>query len=145
VIERRTAGRPRRDRARWIAEARVEYASIESFLRLADDLDTLGAPASLVARAVVAAEEERRHAETCLELAGGGLSLADAAPRRPRRRVDRARLAHEALVDGVYGEGRAALEIAREALATKSAALARIASEEAAHARLSADVLAFVT
>jgi len=144
VIDRRTTGRLPRDRARWIAEARMEYASIESFLRLADDLDALGAPASLVARALVAAEEERRHAETCLELAGGSLSLADAAPRRPRRRVDRALLAREAFFDGVLGEGRAALEIAGEARATKSAALARIAAEEAAHARLSADVLAFV-
>lgn len=146
VVER-AGGNDPRDRARWIEQARMEHASVESFLRLADDLDALGAPSTLIARACRAAEEERRHAAKCLELAGGRVTLRP-AKRRTRHRPDVARIASEAWHDGVIGEGRAAASLLAQAVRTRDPArahaLAEIAREEQDHARLSADILRFL-
>jgi hypothetical protein len=131
--------------ARWLREARLEHASIESFLWLADDLDAYGAPPSLVARAERAAMEERRHAEICLARAGHGARLRSRLhPRRRRPRPTLAQLAHEAWIDGVLGEGSAARQLAREGRAKKDPLLLSIAEEEATHAELSADVLRWI-
>ncbi len=149
VLEGRTRGASPADRVRWIRDARLEHASIESFLWLADDLDALGAPSELVARAVRAAEEERRHAALCLAYAGSGVRLRSRVhPRRRRARPSLAKLAREAWIDGVLGEGGAARALAREAQRTpdpeRARALLGVASEEASHARLSADVLGWL-
>lgn len=136
-----------RDARRWIEQARLEQASVDSFLWLADDLDAHGAPDSLVARALTAAAEEREHARVSLALAGRDARLGAAPRRRGRRpRPTLAQLYEEAIHDGVLGEGRAALALADEARRHpgRRAALARMACEEASHARLSADVAAFV-
>jgi len=138
-------GRSRAD-SRFLADARMEHASIESFLWLADDLDHLGAPSSLVARAARAAEDERRHAEHCLALAGSSARLRTRVhPRRRRARPTLARIAREAWIDGVLGEGSAARGLAEEARRTPDAHRARVllemAREEAGHAQLSADIL----
>lgn len=149
VLEGRARGSAPADRARWIRQARLEHASIESFLWLADDLDALGAPAELVARASRAADEERRHAALCLAYAGSGVRLRSRVhPRRRRARPSLAQLAREAWIDGVLGEGGAARALAREARRTpdpeRARALLAVASEEASHARLSADVLGWL-
>ncbi|MBL8714459.1 MAG: hypothetical protein JNL79_00575 [Myxococcales bacterium] len=135
------------DSRRWIEQARLEQASIDSFLWLADDLDAHGAPAPLVERALAAAAEEREHARVSLGFAGRDARLA-AAPRRrgTRRRPTLQQLYEEAVLDGVLGEGRAAIALADEARRQplRAAALARMAAEEASHAVLSVAVAAFV-
>ena len=148
VVEARTQGVLPKDRARWIRDGRLEHASIESFQWLADDLDAHGAPSELVERAAAAAIEEARHAAICLQNAGVGVRLRGRLhPRRRRARPSIERLAHEAWNDGVLGEGRAALDLLNESLCTldplRAAQLRRIAVEEASHARLSADILAW--
>lgn len=57
---------------RWLAAARLEHASIGSFLELASALDALGAPASLVDRARCAALDEALHATLALSSSGRG-------------------------------------------------------------------------
>jgi hypothetical protein len=137
----------------WLEDARAEAASIPAFLALARDLRALGAPASLVARAMAAAREELGHTRACMAVASrlGADSLVE-VPNVPEpafegRRATIARLAREAWVDGVIGEGAAA-ERARVAAGTATTeparrTQARIASEEQRHAELGHDVARF--
>lgn len=150
VLAPRTS--PTRDpRARrWATDGAAELASVPAFLRLRNELRALGAPSSLVARAGRAAVEELGHARACFALAsrfaGEPVAPLDCplpAPRRPSF----ATLAVEALVDGVIGEGSAARRAAFEARSTDDPLVAaistRIAREEAGHAALADDVLAW--
>jgi len=145
AIELRRRSRTARDADRWIEQARLEAASIESFLRLADDLCALGAPEDLVVRACRAAEEERRHAELCLERSGAAVRLRGRSTKR--RRANVTRLAHEAMQDGVLGEGRAACELLAKSFRARDPYVASVlrgmAIEEASHAQLACDVLEF--
>jgi hypothetical protein len=109
----------------------------------------VGAPATLIKRAQRAASDEIRHAEICFRLASAyaGEELeplpidATVVVRKPSIE----RMAKEAFVDGVVGEGLAAA-IAR---ATESddpvvqEALDTIARDEARHAALGKDIVAW--
>jgi hypothetical protein len=143
-----------RDRERlaraWLGDALLEHASIASFVRLACELAALGAPAGLCRRALDAAAEEERHARLCFALASGyaGVELAPSrlppiAPRVASLRI----IANESLVDGCVGE-YAAARGADEARSSArdgavGAVLDVIARDEARHAQLARDVVAF--
>jgi hypothetical protein len=136
----------------WIDDSRAECASIPTFVALARDLAASGAPAALVARALVAAEDEVRHTELCRELAGdlAGLEIDPMLYAPPPstdadRRDALLRMALEAWFDGVLGEGAAASRAARAARTATDpvarAALAVIARDEHRHAELGWAVL----
>ncbi len=139
----------------WARDARLEAASVTAFLRLADALDAVQAPAELVLRARRAAEEERDHATRCTHLASrfAGATFEVEIPEAPRDpfESDRTRalteLALDSLVDGCLGEGLAARGAADAIGDTTDAelrdTLAVIARDEASHAELSWDVLRF--
>jgi hypothetical protein len=138
----------------WLDDARTECASIPAFLALARDLASVGAPDALVARALVAAEEEALHTLLCSAVASrtSGTLAAPVLLLPPPAQdgsVDDAlvRLAVESYRDGCVGEGAAA-EGARRALVGAEdplarAALSRIAEDEQRHADLAWDVLRF--
>lgn len=138
--------------ATWAKNARAEAASVPAFVRMARELAILGAPDGLVRAARRAADEEARHVEYACAIAGApvgvlGLPAAAAAPRFAAASPDAlALIAREAWTDGVIGEGRAAAEA--EALAARATGddrdrLRAIARDEAGHAALAADVLAW--
>ncbi len=132
----------------WANDAQTEHASTPSFLRLASELEALGAPACLVTRARRAALEELRHADDCFAIASahaGGEVRPVGWPTAATREASLERVAVEAWLDGCIGEGAAA-RLAHEASASDPftrQALRRMARDEATHAELSWDVLAF--
>lgn len=137
--------------ARWLEQAREEHAAVAAFLRLAGELESIGAPDALVQAAHEAAHDEAIHAALCLgrAVAHAGRPLTLAPLCVPIRDLgDRASalatLARESWEDGAVNEGRAALDAlvqAREAVdAADRSVHARIAVEEAHHARLGAAI-----
>lgn len=155
VIAQLAIARTAEDRAvrdHFTRSARFEYSSVWTFLRLAAELEAVGAPAYLIAAALDAADDEVRHAELCAREAGG-LSLAPlsmlAAQPRFTQRTDSslAILAHEAWVEGCLNEGAAAEEAriaSQEAQGSVRETLATIAADEATHAALAWNVLAWI-
>lgn len=155
-----TAGLDERTRERladgWLADATLEHASVAAFSSLSLDLVALGAPPDLVRRAHEAAIDEVGHAQACFAIASAyaGRDLT-AAPfpevGAPRPREVGAgllrRVAVESAVDGCIGEGAAASIAALAAARAGDRAIAdvleRIARDEARHATLARDVLAF--
>lgn len=145
--------------ARWLAIARAEHASVPAFARLSLDLIALGAPPALVAGAHRAALEEIEHARAAFAIAGAYLGQpvsagdlpeaaapwADAGEPAEERAV---RVAIESQIEGCEGEGgaarAAALEAAIEGDPAVRAVLHRIAREEATHAALASDVVAWL-
>lgn len=138
----------------WGRRAQGEWASVPAFLQLADQLMHAGAPRFLVVRALSAADDELRHAEAsgriAVEHRNTPLALGSVTPatRAPVAGLDALRrLAVESWVDGCLGEGRAAEAAAREgARATdrRASDVQRgIATDEASHAELAWDVLAW--
>ena len=138
----------------WRSQGELEHASVVAFDDLAHRLAMVDAPADLLRRSLQAAAQEADHAERCFELAGRylGESLRAGRLRRPMRlprsrESELIRLAQEALRDGVLNEGYAAwlatqqLRRARDQRVQDT--LAVIARDEAHHAELSADVLAW--
>ncbi len=130
----------------WVRAGREELASVSVFRRLAAELEAIGAPRALAARARSAAQEELGHAVQCFRIAGGAIArLPPGAPRRYRDR-DHARctIGAECLLDGWGNENRAAdtAEAQRDAARDEETArvLDRIATEERGHARLGLDV-----
>jgi hypothetical protein len=138
----------------WRADAEAEHASIAAFARLQLELLAVGAPSQLVERAARAGLDEVAHARACFSLAstlageqiGPGPFPEATAPRPLPHRTDEAllRLAIESLIDGALNVGLAAA-CAREAAARASDAavrsvLARIAEDEAEHAKLGWDI-----
>ncbi|MGE0398394.1 MAG: hypothetical protein AB7T06_16940 [Kofleriaceae bacterium] len=132
--------------------AQLEYSSVWTFLRLAAELAAVGAPTTLVARALDAADDEVRHAELCARAAGGlalaPLSMLAAQPRFTRRSTRAlATIANEAWREGCLNEGIAAEEArlaAADAQRPARSMLEAIARDEAGHADLAWDVLAWV-
>jgi hypothetical protein len=128
----------------WLADARMEHASIASFARFGLELLGLGAPAVLVEQAQRAALDEVEHARVCFSLAShfagravgptalrvGGAMLSPTLPEAAAR----------AFAEGCVGEtiaawhARAALERARTA--DVRTVLSKIADDEARHAEL---------
>jgi hypothetical protein len=138
----------------WLADARMEHASVAAFARLAVQLVVLGAPPSLVAACHAAAADEVAHARLCFELAhrfapspgstmgiGPGCLEVDGA--MAGNTIDD--VAVGTFVEGCIGETVASLTAsARLATATDGMVrdtLSRIAVDEAAHAELSWRVL----
>lgn len=142
--------------AAWLADARLEHASIAAFGRVALDLLATAAPPHLVLRAHQAALEETQHARAAFSLASayagaargpGSFPEAAAAWAAPGESLEArvARLVAESVVDGCVGEGAAA-RAAEEAARTSddpvvTAVLSRIAVEESGHAALAADIV----
>lgn len=142
----------------WTQAARGELASVPAFHDLALVLSALGAPLDLVARATQAALDEVDHTRRAFAIAGayaGAPVEGGAVPGLLGRRVGQAstpraaltRLAVEALRDGCLHEGGMAA-VARLAADGADdpdlrASLDVIATDEAGHAVLSFDVLAW--
>lgn len=132
-------------RGRFLAEsAHLEAASVVAFDRLGAELRSLGAPRSLVRRALIASRQEERHARVMESLAAR--FGAKSAPVRVRRQGPRTKLAIalENAVEGCVNETFAALVASHQArfaddVAVKRA-MARIAADETAHAALALDV-----
>ncbi|WP_437321569.1 ferritin-like domain-containing protein [Sorangium sp. So ce385] len=128
----------------WLADARLEHASVASFARFALDLLALGAPPALLDAAQRALSDELHHARACFTLAsryagrslGPGRLALDGALDAPTL----ASAAASAVREGCVGETLAALQAgAQRSLARDPEvrrALDRIAADEAAHAEL---------
>ena len=140
--------------AHWRRAGEMEHASVVAFCDLARRLRRLGAPADLVERCEAAAAQEAEHALRCFALASrfAGRDIGPGRLRRPRRlphrRVHRlTTIAVDCWRDGVVNEACAAWSAAEQArLATDAEAreaLLVIARDEAEHAALSADVMAW--
>jgi hypothetical protein len=138
----------------WATRAQAEWASIPAFQALAAELSRAGAPRALVARCHAAAREERQHAllaaAHCAELAGARVTMGYSAP--PQRSLGHGmsaliRLTLETWIDGCLGEAGAAACAAEEAQRATHAGIratqCQIARDEARHAELAWDVLAF--
>lgn len=138
----------------WARATRMEGASVPAFLALARDLRRASAPDSLVRAALQAAREEAVHTALCTNLvnAHSDVHMHAEIPETPAA-TDGSfealleRLAVEAFWDGCVGEGSAATSADRSGLAIRDEAtrLAQqtIARDEAGHADLSRDILAF--
>lgn len=136
----------------WRRLGELEHASVVAFVDIARRLQRLGAPGSLVHRAERAAVQEQEHADRCFALASRylGVTVTPGRLRQPHRRVrrdDLAVLAEESVRDGMYNEGFAAwlaLHAGRRVVDQRVAETLRvIARDEAGHARLSADIVAW--
>lgn len=128
----------------WLADARMEHASIASFARFALELLAVGAPPELLEASHRAALDEIEHAKLCFALAArftgaeagpGALDVAGCDPS-----TELATIVERAVVEGCVGETVAA-GVATERLAgtrdeDTRAALERIASDETEHAAL---------
>ncbi|WP_394821373.1 ferritin-like domain-containing protein [Pendulispora albinea] len=142
----------------WLHDAKKEHASVPAFAQVAWQLAALGAPADLLARANRSALQEIDHAQRCFALAGtyartefGHTAMPELAAGMgalPRSRVRAlVAVARETLVEGAFIEGynaalaRVGLEDATDPAARET--LERIAVDEAAHAELAWDILAF--
>jgi hypothetical protein len=142
----------RRLAAAWLADARMEHASIAAFSRLSLQLMALGAPPRLLAAVHAAALDEVTHAQITFALASacagtalGPAAFADAAEMRAVGGL--AELARETLLDGCIGETVAACEAGEAARCASdpvvAAALRRIAADETRHAELAWAILAW--
>ncbi len=120
--------------------AHLEAASVPAFERLAAALTAHGAPASLCARALAAAADERRHAAQMTALA----ALFDATPATLELDAVAAptllELARDNAIQGCVGETWAALLARHQAdtaeLPQIRAAMTEIAADETEHAEL---------
>jgi hypothetical protein len=127
--------------------AHDESVSIASFDRLARELASAGAPRGLLGRARRAARDERRHAKTMARLAeahGGSVRWGSMRSLPPR---PLAAWTLENAIEGCVGETYSALVAAYQARHAPDErtrrGLARIARDEAEHARLAWDVHAW--
>lgn len=138
----------------WARATSTECASIPAFLALARDLRRASAPDNLVRAALRAAREEAVHTALCTNLVNAqtDVQMRAAMPKTPAA-TDASleamleRLATEAFWDGCVGEGAAATSAEQSGAKIRDAAtrLAQqtIARDEAGHAELSRDILAF--
>jgi hypothetical protein len=139
--------------ARWLANARMEHASVAAFSQLSLQLAALGAPAHLLAATHRAALEEIEHACASFAIARALTGEPHTAGAIPALRTagdggcDLVRLAVDSLVDGCLAEGIAADAAARGAERASESLIRRtmtmIARDEAGHATLAWDILAW--
>ncbi len=130
--------------AAWLAQARMEHASVAAFAATSLRLLALGAPPELVAGAHRAALDEIEHARIAFALASAyaGTPLAPATfdGAAAMTGVTLEALAVETFVDGCIGETLGAIAVARDAAAEPDPAIAEllrgIAVDEARHAEL---------
>lgn len=132
----------------WLEDARLEHSAVSAFLTLAGELAALGAPPSLVRRAIDAARDETSHTRLCLEAARRHTGLAWTLPafrpaEPPRQSIDA--LVRESWEDGCLGEGIAARAACEGATTCSDAwtrgALQTIARDESRHADLAWRIL----
>lgn len=125
--------------------AYLEAASVIAFEHLARDLAFHEAPFGLIAAAVRAGEDERRHTALVHALAGGASPEPHAQPWRARKLVD---IAIENAVEGCVGEtwgALVALAQARDASSPEVRAVyASIAPDEIGHAALAYEIDAWL-
>lgn len=139
----------RRVAAGWLSDAREEASAVAAFERAALELIDVGAPSALVSACREAADDERRHAWICLDIASryAGRKLALTGGPRPRARArDPWRVLWDAFIGGAVAETAAALVAARCAARSSAPlrdALARIADDETRHAELAWTTLAW--
>ena len=138
----------------WENRAQTEWASVPAFLEVAEQLQAVDAPTSLIHRALQAANDEREHAILAAgmsaKIGGGPLELGN--PKTSHRmplpgKAGLTKLAVESWVDGCLGEGTAARVAFSEASRTPDPILEQtldqIAQDEAHHAGLAWDVMAW--
>jgi len=134
-----------RDVGAWLASAAyLEAASVGSFARLARELSAHDAPRELVSRVARAAREERRHAQLLRRQARrAGFEVAR-APKIPRTVRSIEAVALENAVEGAARETWGAVLVAYQAERASTPELRgifrAIATDEASHAELAADV-----
>jgi rubrerythrin len=135
--------------AGWLDDARMEHASIASFLRAEAELAALDAPMSLREACLRAADDERRHARDCFAIAAahGEAWRPGELPHADLRRPSLEQLAVDTLLEGGIGETIAALMARRAARASTMPAIAevleRIADDELEHAALAWQTIAW--
>ena len=134
---------PRRHAAEaWLEDARTEAASVASFERVVQELQAVGAPASLCEEARRAAADEQRHARACLDVARSLGLAAELGPNPSpaQRDATLVRLVRDTFAEGAVGETIAALCASRAAAACPDpqiqTVLERIAEDESRHAAL---------
>ena len=138
----------------WLLDARTEHASVATFVLLSEDLLCLGAPPELLVACQRAAIDEVHHARIAYAIASfyAGRTLAPApyvrAAREPSEVPSVARLAREALLEGVVGEGACAAALAVAAREAEDPVLARhlarLATDEGRHAAFARDLVAYL-
>lgn len=135
---------------KWLEAARMEHASIAAFGATALRLMALGAPPALIAATHRAALDEIEHARIAFALAcayaGAALSPVQFAGAAQMTPMTLREVAIETFVDGCVGETVAAIEASREAEGAApalAAILRRIADDEAAHAALAWQIVAW--
>jgi rubrerythrin len=132
----------------WARMAGCELASVESFERIAKQLQALDAPSELIACAKRFADDERRHAATILDLARRFDPAAEPEPVATQRALELEGLLEETILAGCIGETLTALEIEHMRAACSddelAATLGTIAFEEARHAEYAWVVLAWL-
>ncbi|MCB9704866.1 MAG: ferritin-like domain-containing protein [Myxococcales bacterium] len=134
----------------WLTDARMEHASIAAFARATLELLAVGAPPELVAATQRAGLDEVEHARLCFALArrySGRDRGPGPLPAVQPRALDLAGLATATFVEGCVGETIAALMATRAARRCEDpevrAILERIAEDEAGHAALAWETVAW--
>lgn len=134
-------------RREWLAIAAAEHSSVAAFSRVALQLLVLGAPASLVQQAQLAARDEIDHAQIAWSIAGrcGDQGPFGAGPLTISTRTTAPSATHvevavDAFREGCVEETVAALALSRAASLTSQRwlreALTTMAEDEARHAEL---------
>jgi hypothetical protein len=135
----------------WLEAGAMEHASIAAFARFSLELLALGAPADLVAAATRAMSDETAHARLAYGIAARYAETpCGPAPlnvARALERIDLLDVVERALLEGCLGETSAALEAAWAADDATDPivreALERIATDEARHAALAFEFVAW--
>lgn len=144
-----TEARDARLAAKWLEAARMEHASVAAFSATSLRLMALGAPPELIAATHRAALDEIEHARAAFALAAayGGEPVTPGPLEMDARPMALRELAIETFVDGCVGETVAAYEAACEAEVEHdpavAAVLAKIAEDEARHAELAWQIVAW--
>ncbi len=135
----------------WAQIGAAEHASVVSFARFAADLEDLGAPPPLIARARRAGRDEARHARVAFALAGryAGVPLTHGAlprlPRSPARSL--AAFAAATTRDAAVEEARSTVVLARMAAEATDPAVTRaltgIVADEIEHVALAWETVAW--
>jgi hypothetical protein len=124
----------------WAEVAYLEAASVPAFLRLASELEALGAPPALPLAARRAANDERRHRRIARSMAARhGVRAREPGP-GPSEVRSLFEVARENAVEGCVGETYGAAVAAWQARTARDplvrAVMAEIARDEAEHAAL---------
>ncbi|MCB9677641.1 MAG: hypothetical protein H6737_21225 [Alphaproteobacteria bacterium] len=142
---------PAADGVDWEGMARMEHASVASFAKLTLDLLALGAPPSLLAAVQQAAADEIEHARLCFGMLARSGTALEPGPMAFQPIVpcaDAAAVAYATVREGCLGETMGAWLADHAAAGCDDPAargvLARIAADEARHAALSWEIVAWL-